>query len=168
MTPEPGDIILFRVGAHPSLMGKLIDWGQKIINRDLHAIAYEHIVIVGWYGDIVEAYWPKVRSRIYSPVGTPNAEVYRVRGITQKQIAKGVLAYAYGHVGEWYNMTGLLTLGLIQLGHSVVCSQFVWKCFTGFDYMAVGYEAAGITLCPSESFITPDDIAASPLLVRVF
>jgi hypothetical protein len=164
---QPGDLLLFRVGPGSPFLGKLIGWGQKVIGQAPTKAAYDHVALAGRIrGEIVEAYWPRVRVREYDPEGDPNVELYRDPNATPQQI-DSIMTYAYAHKGEWYNLTGLLTFGLVQLGHSVVCSQFAWKCYMGSDYTTAGYTPAGITLCPPARLITPDDIAGSASLIKV-
>lgn len=119
-------------------------------------VSYSHVAIARSPDSLYEAYWPRVRERYFDPALTQNVETYRVKTIAANQIQK-VMDYAQAHLGEWYNLTGLLTLGLVQFGHTVVCSQFVWQAFAD----------AGIVLCAYESLDSPDDLAASSQLVRV-
>lgn len=118
--------------------------------------AYSHVAIVATAGTIIESRWPEVRQSSFYPDNRLDVEIFRVQGINSDQIGS-ILDYAYHHIGELYNLTGFLTFGLVQLGHTAVCSQFVWEAFT----------AAGIVLCPYETLTSPDDIANSPLLIRV-
>jgi uncharacterized protein YycO len=156
MDVKPADIGLFRVTSDSGWFSKLIGWGQKWIGQAPTVVAYDHAVIFDTPTSITEAFWPRVRRRDFDPIGYEGLEVYRVKNITPDAVSK-VLAYATSHLGEWYNLTGILTFGLVQLGHTAVCSQFVWEAFT----------AAGIVLCPYESLESPDDIGASSLLIRV-
>lgn len=153
---QPADILLYRIGPNASWIEKAIGWGQRVIGQAPGTVAYDHAAIATSHVGLIESYWPKVRKRLYNSTD-PTLEAWRVKGITVAR-QNQVLTYAAQHVGEWYNLTGILTLGLVQLGHSAVCSQFVWEAFT----------AAGILLCPYETLESPDDIAASSLIMRVF
>lgn len=154
----PGDIVLFRILPHSGWFKKLIGWGERRMGDERDKKAYCHCAIVATATTIIEATWPRVRQRAFDPRDRLDVEIFRVQGITPQQVGS-VLAYAYAcvHKGELYNLTGLLTFGLIQILHSAVCSQFVWQAFTG----------GGIVLCPYETLSTPDDIGNSPLLIRV-
>jgi uncharacterized protein YycO len=152
---QAGDILLFLVTPQSGWLGKLIGWGQKIIGQAPTQVAYEHAALVSGPGWIIEAYWPKVRKRAFDPSQYSNVEVWRYQNLTPLQL-NNILAYANTHIGEWYNVSALLTFGMVQFGHTVVCSQFVWQAFT----------AAWISLCPYETLESPDDLAASPLLVK--
>lgn len=161
MNARPGDILLFRVAPYSSLLDKLIGWGQKKIGQAPTELAYCHVALVGPDPlSIIEARWPRIHSVLldlltlqkHNPV-----EIYRVKGITDAQVDM-VIRYAREHIGEVYDLAAVFTLGLVQFGHSTVCSQFVWEAFT----------AADILLCPYEDLTSPDDIAASPKLTRIF
>lgn len=152
---QAGDILLFRVTPRSGWFGKLIGWGQRVMGQASTSVAYEHVALASSADSIIEAYWPRVRQRFFDPALYSNVEVYRLNNMTPLQVFR-ILAYATSHIGEWYNVSGLLTLGMVQLGHTVVCSQFVWQAFT----------AGGIVLCPYESLVSPDNIAASPGLVE--
>ena len=154
------DILLFRVGPKSTLLDRLIGWGQRVIHQAPTKLEYCHVAMIGPDPDsLFEARWPRIHNilldmpdlQLHNPV-----EVYRLKGITQQQV-NTVLEYAKHREGEWYNLTAILTFGAIQLGHSAVCSQYVWECFT----------AAGVCLCPYEDLESPDDIAGSDKLERV-
>lgn len=82
-------------------------------------------------------------------------------------LANALIAYAWGNVGKPYNLWWMIKLGLKRASvantkwayGSHVCSSFIYSCF---NY-------AGIDILPGCKYITitPDDIAASPLLEEV-
>ena len=153
---QPGDILAFRVGPSSGWLGKLVGWGQRVVGKAPTQSGYEHIALVDAPGSIVEGYWPRVRRRDFSPEGYPNVEVYRIKGITPDQAQK-LVAEAHSHIGELYNVSGILTFGLVQLGHTVYCSQGLWQ------WVTVLY----IALCKYDDLEGPDDIVGSPLLERI-
>lgn len=157
MSANPGDLILFRITADSNWFEKLIGRAQQVMGQAPSRSSYNHVALVDAPGfTIIEAYWPRVRRRVFDPSVHSDVEIYRVKDITPEQVDR-VLFYASQHIGEWYNVTAMLTLGFLQLGHTVVCSQFVWEAFTAID----------ISLCEYRSLITPDEIANSTLLTRV-
>lgn len=119
-----------------------------------------HVGIIGMDGKtIIEARWPKVK---IGPLDIPDLETrnpidfYRVKGITPARAAE-IVANAQKDIGKWYDLGAIFTMGVIQLGHAGVCSQYVWKWFID----------SGIVLCPMTSFISPDDIASSTLTEKI-
>lgn len=157
---QPGDVLLFRATSSSNLLDRLICWGQRIIHAAPSDADYFHVGIVG--NDVnhfYQAVWPKIANTVLDCTTinkTTIIEVYRVKGITVGQV-QAVMATAQSRVGEWYDVLAILTFGMIQLGHTAVCSQYVWQCFLN----------AGLVLCPFEALESPDDIAASSLLQRV-
>lgn len=154
-----GDVLLFRVVESSNWLDRLIGWGQKIIHQAPSNATYCHAALIGSDAShIFEARWPKIHNvqMDWAKMSKRNKiEVYRVN-LTPEQVTK-IMDYARLCLGRWYDFLAILTFGLLQLGSTAVCSQFVWDCFT----------AAGVCLCPYESLESPDDLAASTLLEKV-
>lgn len=154
MNLQPGDLILYPVNSKSDWISRLVGWGQKLIHQAPSQESYSHVAIAGPdTAHMYEAYWPKIR---VTNIRLQEAEIFRIKDITPEQVAR-MLDYCKSHVGEWYDLLGILTLGKIQIGGTKWCSQYAY-------YAAL---AAFIVLCPPEDVESPDDIAASPLLVRL-
>lgn len=153
---QVGDIVLFPVGPASRLISQLVGWGQKIIGQSPSPKQYSHVAIVGPNtSTIIEAYWPHIR---VSPLELEGNEVYRIKNVTPDQVTK-MIAYCQREIeeGTLYDMLAILTFGFFQIGGTEVCSQLVYNAGL----------AAGIVLYPPEFLESPDDIAASTLLIRV-
>jgi|SRR6185437_10812215 len=156
---QPGDILMFRIGPGASWYQRLIGWGQRILKEQGGPNAYFHVGFVG--PGIFKFYQSKPPAICNSDVPSPlpdYIEVYRLKNPLSDEQLKKIFTYANSQVGKWYNLLGVLTVGIIQIGSFAYCSQFTWQAYT----------YAGIVLCPWECLESPDDIAASPLLERVF
>lgn len=148
-----GDIILYPVGPASRWLSKLVGWGQRVIGQEPAGRQYSHVAIVGPDTQhIYEAYWPRIR---ISPIDL-SQEFYHIKGITSEQVAQ-MMTYCQSQVGKRYDMVSILTLGLVHLGGTQVCSELAYHAA----------EAAGIVLYPPEYFESPDDIAASAKIERV-
>ena len=125
--PEPGDIIAYTVNGASGWTSKFVAIVQLIFGLGRGVENFSHLTLVsdkpGWeYG----AQWPKVG---HFPIDKSRAyEVWRVSGLTLHQ-RREIIWYAQSRVGDWYNMLGLLTGGLLQLHHSEVCSQEVGDAY---------------------------------------
>ncbi len=155
MTIQPGDILCWKAGPGSSWLDRLVAWAQAIAND--HGDYYH----VGFVGPGVFHFYqskPPVICNSDIPKDLPDyVEVYRLKTpLTTEQLAK-IFSYANSQLGKWYNFLGVISFGTIQIGSVAYCSQFVWQSYT----------YAGIVLCPWENLRSPDDIAASDLLVRV-
>lgn len=161
MNVEPGDILLFRVGDDSTLLDRLIGWGQKVIGQAPSANAYCHATMVG--PDVLHMYesrWPRFHNILidWSEIGKRNAvEVYRIKAITPDRVI-GMIKSAQSHLGEPYPLLDIVTLGYLQLGGACYCSESVWRD---------AENGAGVILCPFDKMEGPDDLAASPFLMRV-
>ena len=149
---KPCDILLFRTTHRSSLQDRFIVWGQRILYHIPKQARYCHVALVDKDTDLVlEAKWPKIKiSTLEADTykQRDQIEVYRVRGITNKQIEK-TLDWAHEHVGEYYDVLLLLT-GFIDMKHSEICSTYVSKAFK-----AAGLEIPYIHR--ENGLILPDD-----------
>lgn len=160
MILRPGDLLLFRISASSNWLDRLIGWGQRKIHQAPTDASYCHVAIVGPDSlSIYEAVWPRIHNvvlEIEKIQKTLILETYRVKGITPEQVER-VMAAAKRGVGKRYDVLAILTFGLLQMGPMAVCSQFAYECFLDAD----------IVLCPWADLESPDNIAASPCLIRV-
>jgi hypothetical protein len=122
--PEPGlsDIILYDVDPHSGWASKAVAVGELIKDCGRGKVMYSHVAIFEKPGWQIEAKVPRVcRSRIEErrrPLILP------IPGITHDQRLL-MIATARAHIGDWYNMLGLLTAGVLGPIHQEVCSQLV-------------------------------------------
>lgn len=151
MDPMPGDIILYPVTPRSALTSRLIAAGELLIGAGRGMESYSHAAILA--EDMrhqFEAKWPKTgrfridSSRIY--------EVWNVGNPSDSQRIR-ILDYCLDHEGEWYNMIGLLTGGLLGLPRTAVCSQFA----------GYAYSAAQLKINPEgQRLLSPNAISDYP------
>ena len=149
MEPRQGDIILYPVTGRSNWVSRLVGAAQLALGLGRGFEQYSHAALLD--EDMrhqYEAKWPKTgrfmvdRSRVF--------EVWNVGEPTDAQ-RRIILASARTHVGEWYNMTGLLTGGLLGLPRTAVCSQFA----------GYAYAAAGIHInAEAQRILSPNAIAS--------
>lgn len=156
---QPADILLWRVGPQASWIDRLIGWGEtKTGEINSKTVNYYHVAMVGV--DPLHFYDSRpggVDNRLM-PIPLPdNVEVYRfIDPLDDKQLL-AMWTYANSQKGVGYNYIGCLTAGLIQIYGKPFCSELVWRMAT----------YAGRVICPWQTCLSPDDIAASDQLVRV-
>ena len=176
---QPADLILLRVGPGSTILDRAIGICQQWIGEappftqefchaaiigpvwtEALASQYPNLTIDIGANTIIEARWPKVKiGQLDLPdLLTRNpVDFYRINGITPAQASK-IIEYAQDDIGDWYDLAGIFTLGYIQLGHALVCSQYVWKW---------ALNGAGIELCPYSALISPDDLAGSKITTHL-
>lgn len=124
--PLPGDIILYPVTPRSALVSRLVAIGQLLVGAGKGAAQYSHAAVYEKEGWQYEAKWPMSgRFRIDSK---RTYEIWRVAGITNEQRVQ-IMAACRARSGQWYNLIGLLTGGLLGLPHHEVCSQFVGSVY---------------------------------------
>ena len=161
MLPElqAADILAYRIKPRSPLVSELVALGERLLGEQNGKQAFSHVAIVDENGTgFYEAYWPAVRWRpLHWSVEnkTEQIEVFRFPGLSPGQLAD-ILSYARRHVGERYDILAILTFGMVTNHHAAVCSEYVWRA----------YHAAGITLCPWEKLVSPDEISGSKFLQR--
>ncbi len=150
MEPQPGDIILYPVTGQSNWISRLIGAAQLIIGIGKGYETYSHVAILAPNGRQYEAKWPRTGnfliddSRVF--------EVWSLGNLTDAQ-RRQVLMWCRCHVGEWYNMIGLLTGGLFGLPRTAVCSQFAGHA----------YESAGVSIHQEGlAILSPDAIPDFP------
>lgn len=159
MILKAGDILIWRIDPGASWVDRLIGWGERVLRKtSTSQVSYFHVGFVG--PGVFKFYQSKPPVICNSDIPTPlplYIEVYRLKTPLEEDQLGKIYSYANSQLGKWYNFLGVLTGGFIQVGSFSFCSQFTWQAYT----------YAGIVLCPWESLESPDDIAASDLLLRV-
>lgn len=127
MEPCPGNVILYPVTGRSGWTSKFVAIGELLFGSGHGLELYSHVAIVSERpGYQWEWKWPFAgefpidHKRIYEvwEVGTPS-DVQRQR----------ILDYCVSCRGEWYNMIGLLTFGLLGLKRTAVCSQGAGRAY---------------------------------------
>jgi hypothetical protein len=156
---QPGDILLWRIDPGAPWIDRLIGWGERRLGQSSGKPAdYYHVGFVSAAsGSFYQAKPPRVcLSAVPSPFPA-YLEAYRLRVAPAPDALRKVFGYADSRLGKLYDFLGVLTGGFLEAGGLEFCSKFTNDAFS----------YAGIVLAPSEELISPDDIAASPLLARV-
>lgn len=153
------DILAWRVDPSASVIDRLIGWGERQTKQINSSKAnYYHVGMVGV--DPLHFYDSApggVKNSLLPKPLPENIEVYRfITPIANDQFLK-MWTYANSQKGIPYNYVGVLTAGLVEIFGRPFCSELVWRICT----------YAGIVICPWKTCLSPDDIAASPLLARV-
>jgi len=157
---HPGDLLLFKVKSSSSLVSKFIGWGQKVLGHAPTKSEYCHVALVAFDPTyLMEARWPKTRiwKIDWSYLNKEyDVQLFRVKNVTPRQQLDAI-HWAEDHLGEWYDLPELLG-GWIAFKHAQICSTYVTQA----------EKAAGIIFKTEENgFITPDEVAADPLIWRV-
>jgi len=157
---KQGDLLLFKVKPSSPIVDKLVGWGQKLLGHAPTKAEYCHVALVAFDPTyVMEARWPKTRIAKIDWVKwdkEDTLELFRVKNATPRQILDAI-QYCEDNLGKWYNVLELLG-GWVNIRHAEICSTFVQKA----------YKSAGIEFKTNASgFVTPDEIAASPLLERI-
>lgn len=172
MILQPADIILFRVGPASTWLDRAIGRCQKWIGQAPTVMQYCHVGIVAPYdatmcgpgitNTIIEARFPHVKK---GPLDLPDLlkrnpiDFYRINGISaDDQMA--IVAEAQRDVDNKapYDLPEIFSLGYIQIGHGLVCSQYAWRWVLN---------GCGLALCKDTSLISPDDIASSKITTKL-
>jgi hypothetical protein len=146
VTPQPGDVIAYPVTGRSGWTSRFVAIVQLLGGFGRRSEQWSHLTLVsdkpGWeYG----AQWPKVG---HFPIDTSRPyEVWRIAELTDRQRAD-IIAYAKERVGDWYNMTGLLTGGLLGLPHTEVCSQEVGDAYAAARPPIIFNKEGGLLLSP--------------------
>lgn len=156
---QPGDVLLWRIDPGAPWVDRLIGWGERRLGQGIKGKAdYYHVGFVSRIpGQFYESKPPRIA---LSPIPNPlpsYVETYRLRSPPHPDLLKAVFDYADTRVGNLYDFLGVLTGGFVEIAGLEFCSKFTNDSFS----------YAGIVLCPNQELISPDDIAASPLLQRV-
>lgn len=157
---HPADILLFKVKSTSSFKDKIIGWGQKLMGFAPTKAEYCHVALVAFDPEfLMEARWPKTRiwkidwEELHKNY---DMELYRVKNVTARQKLDAI-HWAEDHLNEWYNILELLG-GWIAFKHAQICST----------YVSNSEKAARIFFKTKKNgFITPDQIAADPLIWKV-
>lgn len=147
--PQAGDFILYPCDPRSAFSSRFVGAGELLVGLGGHAKQmYSHAAIFSYTpGYQYEATFPftghfKIdKSRVY--------EVWRIGSPTAQQRSK-IIEWCEEHVGDLYNLIGVLTCGLIELPGTYYCSQF--GC--------LAYAAAG--LHPGDLIMSPNSIPEYP------
>jgi hypothetical protein len=156
---QPLDILMWRIDPGASWIDRLIGWGErKTKQSNSEKVNYYHTGLVAQ--DSSQFYQAKPPRVCVSPVPNPlpsYMEVYRLRKPASYEQFKEIYRYADSRLGNWYDFLGVLTAGFVQVGGLEFCSK----------YLNNSFDNGGIVIVPAHLLISPDDIVASPKLVRV-
>lgn len=159
MTLQPGDVLLWRIGPGAPWFDRLIGWGERRLGQGIKGKAdYYHCGFVSRAPNLF--YQAKPPRICLSPVPAPfppYLEAYRLILPPTPERLKAVFDYADSRLGRPYDWMGVLTGGFVEIGNLEFCSKLLNNSFS----------YAGLVLRPDEELISPDDIAASPLLFRL-
>jgi hypothetical protein len=157
---HPADLLLFKVKSSSSITDKFIGWGQKFMGSAPTKSEYCHVALVAFDPEfLMEARWPKTRiwkidwAELYRDY---DIELYRVKNVKPRQVLDAI-HYCEDNLNEWYDVLELFG-GWIAFKHAQICSTYVAKA----------WKVAGIHFKTKKNgFITPDQIAADPIIWRV-
>lgn len=146
LAPNHADVILYPVTPKSELSSRLVAAGELLDGLGSGERQYSHAAVLesGLYE--YEAKFPKTglfqidRSRTY--------EVWNL-GPTDEQRAQ-ILRWCREHVGDWYNLLGVVTAGLFKLRGTYYCSEFA----------CMAYASAG--LHPGDLIMSPNSIPQYP------
>ncbi len=127
MKIRQGDVIMYPVTGRSGLTSKLVAIGELLFGAGHGFEQYSHVAIASKRpGYQWEWKWPW--SGEYHIDKNRPYEVWRIGNPTEEQREK-ILEYCARHRGEWYNMIGLLTFGLLGLKRTAVCSQGAGRAY---------------------------------------
>jgi hypothetical protein len=159
MTVQPGDILLWKIDAQASWIERLVGWGERRAGQPkTEGADFYHVGICG--PDALHFYDSApggVKNSLITEPWPDHLEAYRFKfPLTETQLAK-FWSYANSQKGVGYNWIGALTLGWVQVAGKPFCSEFVWRICAN----------AGIVLCDYQTFLSPDDLAHSDIIVKI-
>ena len=151
MIPQFGDLILYNVNGRSEFISRLVGAGQLILGIGHSREVYSHVAVMSdRKGYQFEAKVP--RAGEFPIDDSREYEVWRIGDPTDAQ-RDDILRWCRKHAGDWYNLTGLLTDGLVALRRTYVCSQFGGRA----------YKAAGIRISSEGNrVLAPDAIPDAP------
>lgn len=149
--PQPGDFILYPCDPRSAFSSRFVGAGELLVGLGGHGREkqmYSHAAIMGYTpGYQYEAKFPftghfKIdKSRVY--------EVWRIGSLSANQ-RHSLIDWCENHVGDLYNLIGVLTCGLIELPGTYYCSQFACLAY------------ASVGLHPGDSIMSPNSIPEYP------
>ena len=153
----PGDLLFWRVTPDAPLIDRMIGWGERRLGEvNSGTVNYYHVAIVGV--DPLHYYESKPGGVCNTPVPNPLPSYIEVRRLAEHLTDSQLHAmwiYANSQIGIGYNYIGVLTGGMVEVLGKPFCSELVWRVLT----------YAGIVVCPWKTCLSPDDVAASSLLI---
>jgi len=157
--PLLGDIVAYPVGPWSAWQSKVIAVGELVLAVGTEPIQYSHIGILSRWTEgraDYEAQFPRVREFAIPPARP--FDIFQLPGLTAGQRST-ILAYCRSHLGEWYNLIGVLTAGLIMPRNQAFCSEFAGQA----------YAAAGLLIpFEHERALFPDAVADWPKAQKIF
>lgn len=155
----PADVIAYPVNGQSALSSRAVAIVQLVVGVGRGSENWSHLTLAsdrpGWeYG----AQWPRVG---HFPIDASRPyEVWRLAELTDDQ-RRAILDYARSRVGDWYNMIGLLTGGILGLPHTEVCSEMV-----GDSYAAA--RPAILLAKEGQRLLSPDAALDYPSARRIY
>jgi hypothetical protein len=157
--PLPGDPVLYPVSGQSQLTSRLVAAGELLAGFGHREIQYSHgavlqeLSLTDGLGVQFEAKFPKTGQ--FAVDTSRPYEIWNVAQPTDEQ-REVILRWCEAHVGDWYNLTGVLTLDYVRLPGTYYCSQFV----------GLAYAEAGITL--GDSIMSPNSIPEHPGATKIY
>lgn len=140
----PGDIILYPAGPKSALSSRLVVAGEIIAGMGGGMKMYSHAAVLAESpGYQYEATFP-LTGKFKIDTSRPY-EIWRIGDPTDAQRAT-ILNWCIKHIGDLYNLIGVMTFGLIALPNTYYCSEFA----------CMAYSWAG--LHPGDKIMSPDSI----------
>lgn len=140
MTPKPGDIILYLANDSSdgtnALSSEFVAEGETLVGLGKGLERYSHAAVVSEKeGYQFEAVWPKSgenpidKSRTYEiwDIGQPNESQRRCR-----------IGWCKAHMGDFYDLPGVLTAGIIKIPGLYYCSRFACLAIESDGVTVVG------------------------------
>lgn len=148
LSPLPGDVIQYVVDPHSAWSSKAVAMGEMWAGCGHGFEFYSHSTILSDQpGMQWEAKFPRTG---HFPIDvTRTYEIWRVGNLDQHD-RNNVLRWCKAHEGHLYNLTGVLTLGWIELPGTYYCSQFV----------GLAYKEVGLTI--GDDIMSPDSLPDFP------
>lgn len=125
MSPQPGDVILYpadEADGRQALSSEFVVAGETLVGLGKGLERYSHAAIASEdEGFQYEAVWPKSG---HNPIDT--SRVYEVWDIGRPSEAQRRcrLGWCRAHVGDFYDLPGVLTAGLVKIPGLYYCSRY--------------------------------------------
>lgn len=148
---ELGDVILYPVTPRSGWTSKFVAIMELLGSAGRGVEPYSHAAIYLNNGLQFEFKWP--RSGVFPIDVSRMYEVWRVAELAPNQ-RDAIKEWCQDHEGEWYNMIGLLSGGLLGLKHTAVCSQGVGQAYAEAAHIHISAEG--------ERLLSPNAIADYP------
>lgn len=153
----PGDLIFYVAMPGAPLARRIVGAAELLLNWGAGKIQYGHVAVATGPQTLVEAVWPRVRTR---PIdwSVTGLEVWRVPGVTSLQ-RSGAGLYADAHVGEHYGFQNYL-FGYLPSWHSTICSMLAEDSWLS--------SRVDLAPDPSANETSPDALVAGGKLIKIY